>query len=37
MSTFTEFADSRFRNVTVAVKLLIGMKDVSYIQPKQKH
>jgi hypothetical protein len=32
MSLFTELADSKFRNVSVAVKLLIGVKDVSYIQ-----
>jgi len=36
-SMFIELANSRFRNVTAAVKLLVGVKDVSYIQPKHKH
>ena len=37
MSMFIELADSRLRNVTFAVNLLIGVKDVSCIQPEQKH
>jgi hypothetical protein len=36
MSMFIELADSRFRNVTVAVKLLIGVTDVSYMRAAQK-